>query len=706
MTAGAPDDGGNDPAGETSNRSVAEAALQSGLTDAGIDEATIAAIVTGAVGSISQGASDAPDVVLDNLVRGAQSAMPSDVSDAERQAMVEAIVGSAVGSISALDGTVGASALSRMSALNINRFSSSNVTGSAALVALIVEASVETLNDAGFNPSGAADATGVVTSAAVRNMRRAEIRGRDIRPTLREVSSRSAAALGAAGVNSSGVSTAFSAIAVGLTANLDDASFEGVSLSEELAFLVREIAAGVTIAVGRTGISLTPNEIALLVQIIAESTTSAVRDVTIADQSELQRQATLNGVVRGVSTATTESLAEARRTASSETSIDIPRSVRGAISGSSRGVNELTRAGVTTGINVGAILDEVARGAAEGVSRAAREDETNFNADELTGEIQTALTEVQQELDLLQTEIAQLRTQLQRLIEEGQAAARNEAPEASLVVTIGNGDAAGPYTENDAPVFTVGGETPTDVVVTLDAGGTTDADGDALSYRWLNRGGPELVTFHETAASAAGSGAGSAVGSGEVIYLRLPRPGTFFFSVAASDEYARSEIYFGLTISGVAGNQRPIARIVTMDEDFSGTKRVFELGDTVGLDGSGSYDPDNEPAALSYRWSIQGQPEGSEAEIGIDDIAQTEFEPDKPGRYFIRLRVDDGQDVHETTSFFTVEGPPVAVASTRLSVVLGTGPVTLDGRESYDPDGDEITGYEWSLASLPPPNPG
>jgi len=83
-------------------------------------------------------------------------------------------------------------------------------------------------------------------------------------------------------------------------------------------------------------------------------------------------------------------------------------------------------------------------------------------------------------------------------------------------------------------------------------------------------------------------------------------------------------------------NTPPVA-VVGNDKDVT-------IGEPVILDGSDSYDPDDD--ALIYSWEMLSKPAGSQATLEQPDSIITSFVPDKRGSYQIQLTVSDGKDSH------------------------------------------------------------
>lgn len=83
------------------------------------------------------------------------------------------------------------------------------------------------------------------------------------------------------------------------------------------------------------------------------------------------------------------------------------------------------------------------------------------------------------------------------------------------------------------------------------------------------------------------------------------------------------------TISNI--NQPPVAD--------AGADQTVLTGDTVTLNGSGSYDPDGDP--LQYTWSIISKPFGSIATLTNPDTKTPSLVTDIAGQYVVRLTVSD-----------------------------------------------------------------
>ncbi len=69
------------------------------------------------------------------------------------------------------------------------------------------------------------------------------------------------------------------------------------------------------------------------------------------------------------------------------------------------------------------------------------------------------------------------------------------------------------------------------------------------------------------------------------------------------------------------------------------------LGDTSMLDGSGSVDPDNGPAPISYSWFFRDVPVNSQLDDGDivnNTSSMSSFTPDVTGTYFMEFVVEDG----------------------------------------------------------------
>ena len=116
----------------------------------------------------------------------------------------------------------------------------------------------------------------------------------------------------------------------------------------------------------------------------------------------------------------------------------------------------------------------------------------------------------------------------------------------------------------------------------------------------------------------------------------------------------------------------------------------------VSLDGSASYDPDDD--ALVFTWAV---PDGGV----LSDATSVRpiFSASSAGSYLAVLVVNDGEtDSLPDTIAITVSQenqPPVADAGSDLEVTIGTV-VTLDGSASYDPDGGTLS-HSWASDNGP-----
>jgi PKD repeat protein len=138
-------------------------------------------------------------------------------------------------------------------------------------------------------------------------------------------------------------------------------------------------------------------------------------------------------------------------------------------------------------------------------------------------------------------------------------------------------------------------------------------------------------------------------------------------------------------------NRAPVA-------DAGNDAEIF-LGESAALNGAGSSDPDNPAPQLTYLWSIEAAPEGSNAVIVQANDEITSFMPDMLGEYLISLIVNDGEvdSVPDEILISVVQNlAPQAVI--HASVISGVAPLTVafDGVNSSDPESSPLL-YQWNF---------
>ena len=251
---------------------------------------------------------------------------------------------------------------------------------------------------------------------------------------------------------------------------------------------------------------------------------------------------------------------------------------------------------------------------------------------------------------------------------------------ARLVVNDGRADSESDEvvvsTENSPPVADAGPDQTARVgaTVTLDGSGSSDADGDPLTFEWSLLEVP--------------SGSAATLSDPSAVHptLVLDRPGVYVAQLLVSDGVAEHSD----TVTITTENSPPVAN--------AGPDQSGRVGTTITLDGSGSSDVDGD--ALTYTWSLTDRPAGSGAALSDPHAIQPHFELDRPGHYVAQLRVSDGTaESSDTVEIATVNSPPVADAGPDQTVAVGAT-VTLDGDGSHDVDGDALT-YEWALLNTP-----
>ncbi len=234
---------------------------------------------------------------------------------------------------------------------------------------------------------------------------------------------------------------------------------------------------------------------------------------------------------------------------------------------------------------------------------------------------------------------------------------------------------------NSPPVANAGADFSVDesVLVTLNGTASIDPDGNSLTYTWTQIPLPTVMLNNDTTATPSFT-APVLLSSGST---------TLTFQLVVNDGLVNSAPDF-VNVTVVNVNQAPIAMV--------GPAQTVNEGSLVTLDGSASFDPDNDPKTFSWNQvtgpivlppNTPGEQPTFTAPLITTSSVLLEFE----------LVVNDG---------FTDSAPAraqVTVVNVNQAPIANAGPdqtrdegslVTLNGTLSGDPDFDPLTTFEWT----------
>ena len=246
---------------------------------------------------------------------------------------------------------------------------------------------------------------------------------------------------------------------------------------------------------------------------------------------------------------------------------------------------------------------------------------------------------------------------------------------ASVTEVAGN---SGANTVEAAVGYTVG----------LSGTGSSDPDGNALSYAWTLLSKPAASSASLTSATGAFS------------QLAPDVLGNYVVKLVATDARGASSAY-QTTVS--VNNRRPLAAIssnATPVAQASGPALRLPVNTMLTLRGTSSFDADGD--ALTYAWTLAAKPATSTAALSAASGATVQLTTDVTGSYQVRLRVTDGAGAYseQVLNIESGNAPPVAVIDkSRVSVLVGTS-AGASASLSYDDDGDALT-YAWAIDARP-----
>lgn len=237
----------------------------------------------------------------------------------------------------------------------------------------------------------------------------------------------------------------------------------------------------------------------------------------------------------------------------------------------------------------------------------------------------------------------------------------------------------------DAPTAIISTTNETDVGATVVLSGdeSTDPNDLTLTYRWTLLAKPLLSS--------------ATLSSTDNIEVNLTpdKAGEYIVSLVVSNGTLDSQPKT-TTILVVANefNTIPVA-IITVS-----TPTVVE-GTSIVLDGAASFDLDGD--TLAYSWFVSSNPGSIAYTLENASTSQATFTPLGVGEFEISLVVNDGTvDSPVTITSITsvsVNDPPVAIIAT-VTQGITNNPITLDGSQSFDPEGAQIT-HLWSIYAKP-----
>ena len=233
-------------------------------------------------------------------------------------------------------------------------------------------------------------------------------------------------------------------------------------------------------------------------------------------------------------------------------------------------------------------------------------------------------------------------------------------------------------TQNSSPVASAGPNQSVNLgsLVHLTGAGSTDVDGDPLTYRWA-------FTSRPLTSNAALSSLTDPLPT-----FTLDVPGTYVAQLIVNDGHVDS---------------LPSTIVVTTNAMLppsanAGPNQTALHGKTVLLEGSGT---DPQGFNLTYQWSLTNKPAGSLAVLSSTNALKPTFVADLPGTYVVQLIVNDGyaSSPPAIVNITTTNTAPVAKPGLDQTVLVGAA-TQLDGSASVDADNDLLT-YSWSILSRP-----
>ena len=213
-------------------------------------------------------------------------------------------------------------------------------------------------------------------------------------------------------------------------------------------------------------------------------------------------------------------------------------------------------------------------------------------------------------------------------------------------------------------------------LVQLNGSGSTDVNGNPLTYSWSSLSLPQGST-----ATLSNPNAVNPTFVADVL-------GTYVFQLVVNDSVQNST---PATVTITSSDVPPVAN--------PGSAQMATIGSIVNLNGSASTDSDHQQ--LTYQWSMLSKPPNSSATLSDATSATPYFTPDESGNYVVQLIVNDGylNSTPATVVISTTYIPPVANAGPNQTVNAGST-VQLSGTASTDTNGNPLA-YSWAILSQP-----
>ncbi|MBL9141390.1 MAG: hypothetical protein JNK53_05935 [Phycisphaerae bacterium] len=224
--------------------------------------------------------------------------------------------------------------------------------------------------------------------------------------------------------------------------------------------------------------------------------------------------------------------------------------------------------------------------------------------------------------------------------------------------------------------------------VMLDGSASSDPDGDALTYDWIQIAGPGVALSGANTATPSFTAPTVAYG-GETVSFQL--------TVTANGVSASAAV--NVTVVNV--NHEPFA--------VAGTNQTVAEGVLVTLDGTASYDPDGD--AITYSWvQVGGTPL-----VGLMNATTATPSFVSPwvssggAALVFELYVDDGYETPGPATGSNAATVTITITHANNCPTANAGPcdtvnelttATLNGTGSFDPDNDTLT-YSWVQVSGP-----